>query len=424
MYGFLFVIFLVTFLFARTLPIYNDDAFITFRYAQNLAERGEIAYNPGEHVLGTTSPLLMLLIALARSVGFDLVSSGQCVLAFSLALATVFLWIMFKDIFGYMGAFAACVALVLHPEIHDFWGNEIPLMFLFIMLCLFFLKRKRYTGAGVSAGLLYLVRGEGILLSVVIGFFLLLDVYRGQLKAANFVNNPLFRFIVPVIVIVGGWSLFSLAYFGSVFPNTLSRKILQGRHSHLWIPFLKGLWQLSIHHFTGQMVMVLSRLFIVIFILGAVTFVINLPKSRVLQIVSAYTVLQISLYAILNVPGTYRWYYYMVIFMEVLLIGAFLHLPTLIQEKINRPISTWVIGIQLVFLAILCISLVNPKDEKYYEVRYEMYKKAMTGLRPYISEDTIVVCQEIGVVGLFYPAKCTIPSRWCTTTCRVTKNPT
>lgn len=47
-----------------------DDAYITFRYARNLVEGAGFVYNPGEHVLGTTTPLYTLLLAgLALTTG-------------------------------------------------------------------------------------------------------------------------------------------------------------------------------------------------------------------------------------------------------------------------------------------------------------------------------------------------------------------
>ncbi len=34
-----------------------DDAYITYRYSQNILEGHGLVYNPGERVLGTTTPL-------------------------------------------------------------------------------------------------------------------------------------------------------------------------------------------------------------------------------------------------------------------------------------------------------------------------------------------------------------------------------
>ena len=51
-------------LLARVLtgPHPIDDAYITFRYARNLAEGLGLVYNPGEWVLGTTAPLWAMLL--------------------------------------------------------------------------------------------------------------------------------------------------------------------------------------------------------------------------------------------------------------------------------------------------------------------------------------------------------------------------
>ena len=40
-----------------------DDAYITYRYAYNLLVGNGFVYNPGERVLGTTTPLYTLLMA-------------------------------------------------------------------------------------------------------------------------------------------------------------------------------------------------------------------------------------------------------------------------------------------------------------------------------------------------------------------------
>ncbi len=61
-----FTLFLIVIvLIARLLPgaLTIDDAFITYRYAQNLLASNGFTYNVGERVLVTTTPLYTLLIA-------------------------------------------------------------------------------------------------------------------------------------------------------------------------------------------------------------------------------------------------------------------------------------------------------------------------------------------------------------------------
>src|SRR4030067_291523 len=49
-----------------------DDSYITFRYARNLLAGEGFVFNPGEHVLGTTTPLYTMLLG-----SLALLSAGQ-----------------------------------------------------------------------------------------------------------------------------------------------------------------------------------------------------------------------------------------------------------------------------------------------------------------------------------------------------------
>ena len=48
---------------ARMAELRHDDAYITFQFARNLATGGGFAFNPGDPVFGTTTPLFTLLLA-------------------------------------------------------------------------------------------------------------------------------------------------------------------------------------------------------------------------------------------------------------------------------------------------------------------------------------------------------------------------
>ena len=55
---------------ARAVPTPRtiDDAFITFRYARNLLNGNGFVFNPGQLVLGTTTPLYTVLLALLAAL--------------------------------------------------------------------------------------------------------------------------------------------------------------------------------------------------------------------------------------------------------------------------------------------------------------------------------------------------------------------
>ncbi|MBI4810484.1 MAG: hypothetical protein HY800_03405, partial [Ignavibacteriales bacterium] len=61
-----------------------EDAFITFKYAENLAAGNGFVYNLNEHILGTTSPLWTLLLAASKYI------SGADVIIFSKILGIIF----------------------------------------------------------------------------------------------------------------------------------------------------------------------------------------------------------------------------------------------------------------------------------------------------------------------------------------------
>src|SRR4029077_7827665 len=64
----LLLLFLSRVLMLIQTPAAAEDSFITFRYARNLASGHGLVYNPGEHVMGFTSPLWTVWSALGIAV--------------------------------------------------------------------------------------------------------------------------------------------------------------------------------------------------------------------------------------------------------------------------------------------------------------------------------------------------------------------
>ena len=46
-----------------------DDAYITFRYSENIASGNGFTYNPPARVLGTTTPLFTVMMTAAATLG-------------------------------------------------------------------------------------------------------------------------------------------------------------------------------------------------------------------------------------------------------------------------------------------------------------------------------------------------------------------
>lgn len=76
-------------------PFWNvkgDDAFITFRFAENLARFGQLAYNLGEPVYGFTSPAWLGLLSLCLKVTGDMYLASAIASSFALVGLALALW--------------------------------------------------------------------------------------------------------------------------------------------------------------------------------------------------------------------------------------------------------------------------------------------------------------------------------------------
>ena len=77
-------------------PIPADDAYITFRYSAHLAESGAFVYNANALVLGTTTPLLTLLLAGAAWLGMSPPVAAFAISVVADASAIVLIGLVFR----------------------------------------------------------------------------------------------------------------------------------------------------------------------------------------------------------------------------------------------------------------------------------------------------------------------------------------
>ncbi len=236
---------LLTLLF---LPIRTiDDAFITFRYARNLAHGDGLVFNLGERVEGVTSLSWTLLLAAVETLRLPVEPA-----AFLLGVAFALLALREAYLLGRgLGASAgACLAAVALVAVHGrFWlvaGNGLEGgLFAFLVVLA---ARKTIQGAdarliGVLLGLLFMTRPESLLISPVV---VLYAAYggparpsavheppgrKGILPAPGSVESPLpadFRhaslIAATAAVVVGAVTIWRLAYYGAPLPNSLAAK--------------------------------------------------------------------------------------------------------------------------------------------------------------------------------------------------------
>jgi hypothetical protein len=218
--------------FALTTRISLEDAYITFRYARNIAEGNGFVYNLGERVLGTTSPLQTLLLAgvglafgpervpLVASLLMPIFGIGGGILAF-LAVRR----------FGAsrISATIGLLLFTLHPLVMRtaLGGMETPLVLFLMALSLYFLAVRRAVPTTVTIALLALCRIDGLIWGGLVIAVALLANYRRPLRQA-----------VGFGAVVVPWIVFSWLYFGSPVPNSMIAKgiVRPGREGLLMDP--------------------------------------------------------------------------------------------------------------------------------------------------------------------------------------------
>jgi hypothetical protein len=198
-------------------PSSFDDAYITYRYARNLALGRGFVFNIGDPVLGTTTPLYALLLA-----GLSLIWSDIPVLSHYIGVLAWALCVPVIYGIGRIGShetvgIAAAAFIALNPLILGVLGMETALYVLLVLLAFYLYLKGLSTWAAVCAGLAFLTRWDGIL---VIGVLLFAEMLKHR--------ERFLKMCLVCAAIIVPWLVYSCATFGSIFPNTFWAKMGQG----------------------------------------------------------------------------------------------------------------------------------------------------------------------------------------------------
>jgi hypothetical protein len=202
-----------------------DDAFITFRYADNLANGHGPVYNIGERVEGYTNFLWMLLMAAVIKLGGapELWSRIFSIACGAGILLMLMLWGKQRaDDWKYctlLPFFLACTA----PFIVWSTGGLETAAYGFLLLGSVIAvvrtdqddSSRSAMLAGALAGLAILTRPDGVIIAGISGLFLLTSVIRRKISLTT-----LMAYAVPLAIIFGSHLLWRRSYYGLWLPNT------------------------------------------------------------------------------------------------------------------------------------------------------------------------------------------------------------
>jgi hypothetical protein len=306
-----------------------DDAFITYRYGQNLATGNGLVFNLGERVMGSTSPLHSLLSALVYAlVGHDrlpsVMSALGCAGWMAQAVAAFFL---LRGALGRMAAALVALAVAAGAAWSFEWvALETDLAAAFALWAVVAAVGSRWVAAAVLLGLAGLTRPDALLLGLPLGLLALPEARAGR---ASWWKPPL-----GFAAVVGPWLIFAWWWFGTVVPQSAYAKVgrssvasylrhlladpasilLPGRDGALWTA---AAWLLAV--------------------LGAVLLVRRRPRLWVLP---AWGLLHFAAYWVLRPFEVHRWHLYplglVVVLLALAAVGA---LARFEPRRVARPLA-------------------------------------------------------------------------------------
>ena len=200
----------------------NDDCYITFRYARNIVEGNGFVFNLGEPILGTSTPLWTVLLAIAGFVfGSANIPLSSVVLSIVMDIGVVTLLWKLGSKSERTTWILAAVLYVGYPKsiLIGSSGMESSLVAI-LMLGAFtlYLMDKGKTSASLL-GLLLLTRADGaIYVAVMLGWM--------WIERKRFPLNEL----LTIAIVAAPWLVFSQLYFGSVVPHSIMAKSVSYEH--------------------------------------------------------------------------------------------------------------------------------------------------------------------------------------------------
>jgi hypothetical protein len=209
-----------------------DDAYVTLRYAANLMKGLGLVFNPGERVMGSTSPLLtFMLAAFGRIFGashLELIALSIGILA---SLGTLYFCESSLRVVGLptpvKWTFLTVVAFVPSFISNSDSGMETPLVLFLMSVSLYLFINDRLIGLSIVGFFLFLARVDT-------GLFLLAMAIELLLAHRKKGIGDLIRPLVLFCGLLFAWLVFLKMYFGSIVPQSVVGKAVS--HGAFMLP--------------------------------------------------------------------------------------------------------------------------------------------------------------------------------------------
>ncbi len=285
-----------------------DDPFIFFQYARNLAEGHGWVFNIGQPgANAATSPLYVVMLAVAYKLGLSLFGTSQALFVAGLAGCACLTHATLARLGHWWAGVAAACLIASSPWLFITRGMETPLFLGVFALCVYLWVKGATYGLGAALALLVLLRPDGIVLVVLI-------------IAAKWIvdHRPPVRTLAVGGIIAAIWASYALVTIGTLLPDTLTAKIAQARSGYLSPTYLLGIVNTPSLYGFGKLATIVGVLGAFGLLVAAMRPELRLPLGVVIAAVAVVSVA----YAAVGVPGAYPWYYASLVYVVAILAGV------------------------------------------------------------------------------------------------------
>jgi arabinofuranosyltransferase len=197
-----------------------DDAFISFRYAFNLAHGKGLVFNVNDRIEGFSNPLWVLILSLFQTCGVDMAVAAK-MLGLACGVLTLYLaWRISRRVFDLSPAVHFCLTAYLATNVSFVYyaisGMETGFYLFCVLSMICLLQEDQYGPATLFCSLLVLTRPEGILFAVplIVGLFQRTPVQAGVRRLG------LLPVAIYILMVALRW-----LYYSRLLPNTYSAKM-------------------------------------------------------------------------------------------------------------------------------------------------------------------------------------------------------
>lgn len=399
-----------------------DDAFITYRYAANLAEGHGMVFNEGQAVLGTTTPAYTILLS-----SFAVVFGSE-------AIPTISLWINMFATIGVMFCIALATyklsgesyilallaPLVVFGSIVTLevmvWGMEGSVLLLMIATSIVLLLYRRWLWVCILAGITIWLRPEGVFFIGLVGFTILGLTLQKKMSWRDF-------FIYGTILTIPSvlYFLMLVTFYNTLLPQSVISKaggLYPGDpfgQVNIVLQYLISPLILIVGTLTGNGDIVLTNptIFIAMIPIALFFLVIGsiqvIKLDRILWIIPALLLLNVIFYgsrSTLIFPWYHANYHVLVIILMTLGVGQLLH--TILSAITDKPV---ILASGLISLILICVPNIvyTPYGDYLQEARQRHYVSGhmldyhnlLVEIGDDIPSDAVVALHEIGYIGFY-----------------------